>query len=182
MKTFKMKVKSIEVDFYLFSDKKSYLSERRSLRRRYDVMTVIRTSDPLDMEEYETAAKIEKQEKVKLTEYTHIVECFSKVNPFSRPGNKKLRKTKMYTPRIATHWTEAEAETTIAVIKNEALDLTEDEIMLKCQECCTEADKWNSKMIHDPSLQDSRDRMYQRWVADCSEMAAIWATVTPGKI
>ncbi len=83
----------------------------------------------------------------------------------------------MFKPQIASHWAEQEAETTYQCIVAEAAQMTEDEIVARCQECLAEADKWNSKMIHDPKLQDSRDRMYGRWVADLSEMATIWSMV-----
>ncbi len=80
----------------------------------------------------------------------------------------------MYQPKIATHWTPEEAETTRQMILAEAKTLSEDEIAAKVQELMNEGDKWNSKMIHDPALQDTYDRMLGRWVSDCSEMAAMW--------
>lgn len=82
-----------------------------------------------------------------------------------------------YTAKIATHWGPDETQITYESIVNEARTLTEDEIIQRCQECYTESKKWNRLMIHDPKLQDARDHMYGRWVADLDEMAAIWATV-----
>lgn len=87
------------------------------------------------------------------------------------------QKTQSFTPRIAKHWTEGEAQATYQSIKEEARGLNEEEITQKVQELMAEADKWCSKMIHDPSLQGGRDRMYGRWVDDASEMAAIWSMV-----
>ncbi len=82
---------------------------------------------------------------------------------------------KKFTPKIATHWTEAEAEETYQSIKEEAVALNEEEITQKVQELMAEANKWCKRMIHDPSMQDSRDRMYGRWVSEDSEMAVIWS-------
>lgn len=87
-------------------------------------------------------------------------------------------KTKVFQPRIATHWTEAEATLTYHMIKAEADGLDEEEITRKVQGLMADADKWAGRMIHHPSLQDSRDRMYKRWVDDASEMAAIWLMVS----
>lgn len=87
------------------------------------------------------------------------------------------QKTQSFTPKIATHWTKAEAEATYQSIKVEASTLNEEEITQKVQELMAEANKWCSKMIHDPKLQDSRDRMYGRWVNEDSEMAAFWSMV-----
>lgn len=84
---------------------------------------------------------------------------------------------KKFTPRIATYWTEAEAQVTYQNIKAEARGLNEEKITEKVQDLMAEADKWYSKMVHDPSLQGGRDRMYGRWVDDASEMAAIWSMV-----
>ncbi len=85
--------------------------------------------------------------------------------------------TQVFKPRIATHWTEEEADVTYQMIKAEAVGLDEEKITQKIQGLMTEADKWAAIMVHDPSLQDSRDRMYRRWVDDASEMAAIWLMV-----
>ncbi len=60
-------------------------------------------------------------------------------------------------------------------------NMTEDEITEKCQECMAEANKWSGKMIHDKSMQDLRDRMYERWVMENGELAAAWAMAQPGR-
>lgn len=84
----------------------------------------------------------------------------------------------VFKPRIATHWTVAEAQATYQMIKDEAGCLNEEEITGKVRDLMAEADKWAAVMIHDPSLQDSIDRMYRRWINDASEMAAIWIMVS----
>lgn len=83
----------------------------------------------------------------------------------------------MYQPKIATHMTPKLAEVTFQLIKNEAETMTEAEITTRVQELMAEGDKWSARMIHTVSLQDSRDKMYLRWVNECSEMAAMWCMV-----
>lgn len=80
---------------------------------------------------------------------------------------------------IATHLTAEDIRVIRDMIQEEADSMTEKQITEKCQECAAEADKWSSKMIHDESMQDLRDRMYGRWAMESSEMAAAWAMAQP---
>lgn len=80
----------------------------------------------------------------------------------------------MYVPKIANHWTAEEAETTRQMIKTEAASLSESEITAKVQKLMAKGDRLAFGIVHDPKLQSSQDRMYARWIAECSEMAAMW--------
>lgn len=84
-------------------------------------------------------------------------------------------------PQIATHVSPGVYATTLGNIIREASEMTETQIIERCQLLTREIEKWSSKMIHDPGIQDSCDRMYKRWIDEASEMLAIWATVNPGK-
>ncbi len=80
----------------------------------------------------------------------------------------------MYTPRIATHWTPEETETVRQMITKEAALLSESEITDKVQKLMTEGDSLSFGIAHDPTLQSSKDRMCARWIAECTEQAAMW--------
>lgn len=83
----------------------------------------------------------------------------------------------MYQPKIANHWTPQEAEATLQMIQTEAASLSESEITAKVQELMAKGDRLAFGVVHDPKLQSSQDRMFSRWIKECSEMAAMWCTV-----
>lgn len=68
-------------------------------------------------------------------------------------------------------------KTTLAIVKDKAEQMTREEIQAEIDYLLAEANSLCKKIIHNPSMQDTRDRVIAATIGDYTMLATAWSMV-----